>query len=268
MTDEAEWIKCIDGEKTFSAKELELDNVYMRTRSRRSLLAFSTTVLATIAGCQTANPSDGDSQPESESTTTEGDHSGTVPTSTESDQREYDPSDFSASAQLVHQPSVETPPTLELSLTNTSDEALAVKSTKNNGDPLEGIRAWPDGEPYFVMIPPNSSNVKLSEYPEQRRNGCWRLPEDAEPLVASMRGRPTLDPGESWMVTHHAYYYGSAENCFSPGEYALEEALAVGESREDVADETEPAVAVTYSVTVREDGTFAASAGNPHSVDG
>lgn len=118
--------------------------------------------------------------------------------------------------------------------------------------------AWSDGQPYFVWIPPESDHVSLSHHPESRRDGCWRVAEDAEPLVADTQLHRIIGPGESFSVTHHVRFHGSPDGCFSRGEYAVDASFAAAETGEDG-----PEFGVTFRLTIHGDGAFSTSAGDP-----
>lgn len=118
--------------------------------------------------------------------------------------------------------------------------------------------AWSDGQPYFVWIPPESDHVSLSHHPESRRDGCWRVAEDAEPLVADTQLHRIIGPGESFSVTHHVLFHGSPDGCFSRGEYAVDASFAAAETGEDG-----PEFGVTFGLTIHGDGAFSTSAGDP-----
>lgn len=206
----------------------------MKYRSRRGVLGAAVSLAAATAGCQSVLPGGGTDDPE------------------------FDPTVLSASAAVVHQPTTDRPPTIELALENTGDSAWPVRPVDHNGYPMEGVLAWPDGQPYFVWIPPESDHVSLPEHPESRRDGCWRVPEDAEPAVADIRQHRTIDPGESFAVTHHVFFHGSPDGCFSPGEYEIDASFAAAETEADG-----PEFGVTYRLTVDEDGEFSMAADGP-----
>lgn len=205
------------------------------------MLALSASALTSIAGCQDVLSADSNSADSTDSNTTE-----------------FSPSAFAATARVVHQPTDDHPPTIELALENTGDSTWPVRPADHNGYPMEGVLAWPSDDPYFVWIPRESEHVSLSERPESRRDGCWRLPEGAEPAVADIRQHRTIDPGESFAVTHHVFFHGSPDGCFSAGEHAVDASFAVAETGEEG-----PEFSVTFQQTVADDATFSMSADGP-----
>jgi len=200
------------------------------SRSRRFVLATAASALVATAGCQVFSS---------------GGSGG------------FDPSVFSASAS-VDQPTADRPPTVELSLTNTGERAWPVHGADHDGYPMEGVLAWPDSRPPFVWIPPESEHVNLGEHSDSRREGCWRLPESAEPAVADIRTSRTIEPGETFTVTHDVFFDGPPDACFPPGEYEVEASFAVAETNEDG-----PEFGVTYRLTIDEVGTFSMAADEP-----
>lgn len=210
----------------------------MNNKTRRYVLALSASTLTSIAGCQEVLSTNSNSADSTETNTTE-----------------FRPSVFEASASVRRQPSADHPPTIQLALENTGDTAWPVRPADHNGYPMEGVLAWPDGRPYFVWIPPESGHVSLSERPDARRDGCWRLPEGARPAVADIRQHRTIGPGESFAVTHDVFFHGSPEGCFSAGEYSVDASFTVAETGEDG-----PEFGATFRLTVAEDGTFSMSA--------
>jgi len=165
---------------------------------------------------------------------------------------------LSASATVAQQPTADAPPTIELALENTGDREVPVRPADHNGYPMEGVLAWPSDDPYFVWIPPESEHVSLSEHPDSRRDGCWRLSEGAEPAVADIRQHRTIVPGESFAVTHEVFFHGSPDGCFSAGEYSVDATFAAAET-----DEDGPVFTATYTLTIADDGTFSMTADGP-----
>nr|WP_158205994.1 hypothetical protein [Halomarina oriensis] len=105
------------------------------------------------------------------------------------------------------------PPGLRVSVTNTTDETLAV------GEGRAVVFAYvSDTAGSLVLLPPEG------EYPAEA--GCWRL---ADPVAVTMEYRTrTLDPGETATRELDVYALPGEDACLPVGEYRFETTFRTG----------------------------------------
>lgn len=182
---------------------------------RRSLLAMLAGAAVTGTGCSTSTPG-------GPATTT------ASPTDDEDGAPTRSPIPAGAvsfGARVTRQATPDHPPTVELSLTNVADVALDLEF--GYVVPFGGLRAE-SGPGALELVPETQREGLYTEggdspiAPEERRQGCWRLPEWV--LWPDAATRRSLEPGQAVSETY-AVYNGPGTSCFPTGEYRFRDAL-------------------------------------------
>lgn len=152
----------------------------------------------------------------------------TSPTDSEGDTRTRSlipASDVSFGARVTRQATPDNPPMVELSLANVADVVLDLEF--GYVVPFGGLRAE-NGTGTLELVPETQREELYTEgydspiAPEERRQGCWRLPEWV--LWPDDVTHRTIEPEEAISETY-SLYNGPGTPCFPTGEYRFSDDL-------------------------------------------
>lgn len=160
------------------------------------------------------------------------------------------PKQLSVEGSVVSQATQDSPLTIRYTLRNEGEDQLTVHS--QNKQPFLWVTRLHGEAGNAVLLPPNSDEVWAKSLASTPTNGCWRFVtpagEDAVVGVETDTGSASIEPGDSYAVTHHVYYEGD-EGCFPAGSYSRTTRLGFG----GVHDEG-PLANVRHTLTFGADG--------------
>ena len=208
--------------------------------SRRTVLrAAALSTVVALSGCASI-PDDGVSTDPTTRTTVANHTRSRTATATETTQSLPDGT-FSFEAEVLSQATASRPSRVAARLTNETDRRVSLRM-----GPALLFSDTAGGEvrtPRPLVVLPET-NVGPNEPPSGRVDGCWRW--ESERFVQSILETYPLDPGESVFERYDVYTSASADECFPPGEYYLD----------DVADVSGGRLTLTLVLVVAADRTL------------
>lgn len=120
----------------------------------------------------------------------------------------------------------ESPPVVDLSLTNTGDHTASVYPREPGSYVFHLVPPFLNEGGEVFLLPQNARTIQLQQGELDKTGGCYRVIDTSEedergPYLAgqALAKEIEIEPSERYSVRHHAYFHGPESECFPTGEY-------------------------------------------------
>lgn len=169
------------------------------------------------------------------------------------------PSELEPGVSIVTQPSVESPPVVDLSLTNTGSETVSVYPREPGSFVFHLVPPFREGDCDIFLLPQDAPAVQLHQGEIGKTGRCYRVTDTSEddergPYLAgqALPKETEIEPGRRYTVRHDAYFYGPESECFQAGAYQTTLEIELG-------DEANTAIDLIYTLVISPENEFTIS---------